>query len=246
MAKARRNGIKRREARSGVALRYICLGILCGILGCADAKNPRPAVFNHSPLRAESARNFIPAAISEIVILPLQPNGIVGPSANPEVTTSATTLTPALVEAFDAFTTYRIANVERADAVKHAVDSIATRALSNAERAKEIGRISGADAVLVSELNRFVDSDGSRFGAANPSAVGFHLWLLDGRSGQLLWSASYDRQEESLSDNLYRLPEAVKGGLGFKSATAVARVGFNDAARELERARLTAPDKTVR
>src|SRR5690606_5652033 len=102
------------------------------------------------------------------------------------------------------------------------------------QRAAQVGRLLGVDAVLFGEVSRLDQSDGGKFGAQRPSAVSFSLQLLDVDSKEIVWSAGYDRKDESLTDNLFRLPEIARDGMQFHSVEALARLGFQDAARDLE------------
>src|SRR5690606_18309868 len=105
----------------------------------------------------------------------------------------------------------------------------------------ELGRALGAQGALFGVVNQYEESDGSRYGASRASAVSFKLWLLDLSTNQVVWQATYQNREQSLTENLFRVGQALKDGVGFKSSIQLAENGFRDAAEALEAVRAAAP-----
>jgi len=54
-----------------------------------------------------------------------------------------------------------------------------------------------------------------------------------------MWMASYEKTEQSLSDNIFQLPQVMKEGVRFRSSMQLLRAGFNEAAVELQKLRTT-------
>lgn len=212
------------------------LGSSLSLIGCAPGpKSERPKLYEREPLRAVAEPSFRPLRYAEIGILPLQ-------ASDPSVVRDETVreLTPALVEAFDAFSSLHVANVERASDVDSATSAVRSLAVAQRDRAHAFGRSAKVDGVLFGQVSRYVESSGSRLGADQSAAVSFSLSLLDVASGKVVWTASFDRRDIPLTENLYRIGEPI----AFQSTRAMADEGFREAAQEFERQRLAAQSVT--
>ena len=93
------------------------------------------------------------------------------------------------------------------------------------QRAMALGKAVGADAVLCGTVSRFVEREGSAFGARQPAAVSFTLMLVSSSSGKLLWTGSFDQQQEALSTNLFNWWQFWEGGPRWFSAAEFAHMG---------------------
>jgi len=103
------------------------------------------------------------------------------------------------------------------------------------------GKAVNAQGVLFGVVTNFEESSGSRYGADRLAAAGFKLWLIDPKTLELLWTASYENAEEPLSENLFRLGEKMKSGVGFRTADELMQLGFDAAADEIESLRHASP-----
>jgi hypothetical protein len=142
-----------------------------------------------------------------------------------------------LLDAFEVGTSLEILNTAQPEATQAALRASKKEGLPPISRAQALGESLAAQGTLFGVVSRFEDSDGSRFGASRPSSVGFKLWLFNIERREVVWSASYQNTEQSLSENLFRVKEVLKEGVGFRSSAQLARYGFTEAAKELERQR---------
>ncbi len=146
-------------------------------------------------------------------------------------------LNQALVQAINAHTDLRVLNVEEPERVAQALAPLRGQAISGIEFAQKLGTASSAQGVILCEINRFVEREGSKFGANVSAAVGFKIRLIDARTGKTVWSAAYDRDDAPVTSNLLRLPEEMHEGVAFQSALGLTRNGFLEAAKSLGNAR---------
>ena len=181
-------------------------------------------------LVTDSARDFKPLLVNEVAVYPFAANLQSG--VNPEL---GAQLDQALIRALQAYTGLKLVNIE--DPQRFAASMKQLPAVSPLARAQALGIAVASQGVLTGEIRRFVESDGGKYGASNSSAVNFTLRLIEPRTGRTLWQASYDRADEPLTQNLFRLPEAVKQGVTFQSSTEMANEGFKEAAQALQKLR---------
>ena len=115
----------------------------------------------------------------------------------------------------------------------------AVNALREPERRKaiEFGKRLKVDAVIFGIIERYNEESGGRFGSNDPASVNFTLWLLNPQTNEVLWSATYEKRERPLSENLFRLPQEMKTGVGYESSAKLLKTGFAQAVAALERLR---------
>lgn len=106
------------------------------------------------------------------------------------------------------------------------------------ERAVELGRLVDADAVLCGTVSRFVERVGTQYGARQPAAVSFDLFLVSADTGTVLWQGSFDQQQEALSTNLFNWWQFWEGGPRWFTAAEFAHLGverlLNQLARQID------------
>ncbi|MCB0339759.1 MAG: hypothetical protein KDD53_09145, partial [Bdellovibrionales bacterium] len=95
----------------------------------------------------------------------------------------------------------------------------------------------GLDGALVLTLRTCQLRKGSAVGSEHPAAVGFDVVLLSSSEGEAVWSASYFRKDEALSDNLLNLGRNLKSGPAFDTAASLLKDGLWSTAREFSLAR---------
>jgi hypothetical protein len=76
---------------------------------------------------------------------------------------------------------------------------------NEAARLRQLGEAVYADAVLVGRVRRFRERVGDEWGVKSPASVGFVLELVDVRRGDVIWSASFDETQKSLSENIFAI-----------------------------------------
>lgn len=92
----------------------------------------------------------------------------------------------------------------------------------------------GADAMLVTRLQNFIERSGSAVGG-DPGTVHFEMTLVRLSDMRDVWSADYHFRDEALSDNIFRLAEKfdAESGPGWKRAQDVLEEGFSTALKDL-------------
>ena len=97
------------------------------------------------------------------------------------------------------------------------------------------GKRTGADAVLVGHIFRFVDRKGNRMSVESPASVAFDLHLIDVDSGKIVWTANFDQMQRPLSDNLLELSSFIKRKASWVTAEELAQGGLEDMMRRFPR-----------
>jgi len=85
-------------------------------------------------------------------------------------------------------------------------------------RARQLGQALNADAVIFGTVSRYVDRVGGEFGAKQPAAVGIKLQLISVKSAAILWTGSFDEEQQPLSSNLLNWWQFWEGGPKWFSA----------------------------
>lgn len=232
----------RRTVRARTLL-VLSLAVLSGGVGCT----PSSSRSTRADLQSDAAKDFAALKLNEVVVLPLSAVGRASATLSDEQLRS---YTDTLVDTLDRETSLSVLNhsapqrVEKETSSRHDTNAADEGGLR--ERAIRVAASLGAQGVLVGQIGRFDELEGSRFGGEQLAAVGFRLLLLDGKTGRTVWSASYDHSDEPLSNNLFRLGETLHRGVGFRPARELLQSGFRDAARSLQSNRLTTASDTAR
>ena len=105
-------------------------------------------------------------------------------------------------------------------------------------RARQLGQAVNADAVLFGTVSRYVDRIGGEFGAKQPAAVGIKLQLISVKSAAILWSGSFDEEQQPLSSNLLNWWQFWSGGPKWFSAPEFTHIAverlLGDLAKRME------------
>jgi hypothetical protein len=99
------------------------------------------------------------------------------------------------------------------------------------EIATIIGKDLGVDTVLVGEVTRWREREGSALGARRPASVAFHAYLFRVSDGALLWKASFSKTQRPLSENVLEVENFLKGGATWQSSETLARLGVEEILR---------------
>ena len=102
-----------------------------------------------------------------------------------------------------------------------------------ASRLRQIGEAVYADAVLTGRVQRYRERIGDEWGAKSPASVAFVLDLVDVRRGDLVWSATFDETQKSLSENIFAFSDISSRGVRWLSADQLAQDGVKKAVAQL-------------
>ena len=226
----------------GILLASVLLLEALGALGCAPSSSARALPRGQDQagtkalLSSEPSKSFKPLTVNVVAILPLTAEFGVGLA--PE---DLERLTLKLVREFELRTSLDVRNNAASEELQRAIGAHSTAQLPLRSRAASVGRTLEAQGVIYAQITRYIESDGSKLGASRSGAGGFRLWLIDPQTEAVLWTATYDERDAPLSDNLLRVPGALRHGLRFHSVEEIFGNGFVAAAEALERLRKQKP-----
>jgi len=103
-------------------------------------------------------------------------------------------------------------------------------------RARRLGQLVYADAVISGRIIRFREREGEAMGAQNPASVAFVLEMWDVRHGDVVWSGRFDETQRPLSENLLDLGAFARRGGRWLKAEELALEGVKKAVNELHQA----------
>ncbi len=194
---------------------------------CRDLSGGSPSLV-HKPLATASSKDFRPLAINEVAILPLSVRSDETRKASLE-----SSLTDYLVRAFELESTLTVLNSRVPLEKEASVREIINSKLPEKTRATELAKQLGAQGALYGVVNRV----GELRDAGNASAgsgIAFMLWLMDAETQKVVWTASYEQNDQPLSENLFRMGST---SLRYEDPQAKLLSGFREAARALEKLR---------
>jgi hypothetical protein len=100
-------------------------------------------------------------------------------------------------------------------------------------RARRLGQLVYADAMLSGRLLRFREREGEALGVKNPASVAFVLELWDVKRGDSIWTARFDETQKPLSENLFALGQVGSRGVRWLTAEELTREGIKKAVADL-------------
>jgi len=98
-------------------------------------------------------------------------------------------------------------------------------------RARALGKEVGADAVVYGTVSRYVER--AEYAARAPAAVALTLYLISVRSGEILWSGSFDQTQRPLTSNLFNWWQFWRGGPRWFTAQEFTRLGVEHLLKDL-------------
>ncbi len=107
---------------------------------------------------------------------------------------------------------------------------------STSARARKLGELVYADAVMTGRVLRYRERIGEEWGAKSPASVAFVLELWDVKRGDLIWSGRFDETQKPLSENLFALGEVTQRGIKWLRAEELALQGVKKAVGQLHQA----------
>jgi TolB-like protein len=112
---------------------------------------------------------------------------------------------------------------------------------SETTRLRQIGQMVYADAVLTGRVQRYRERVGDEWGAKSPASVAFVLDLIDVRRGDVIWSASFDETQKSLSENIFAIGDIGQRGVRWLTAEQLTQEGVRKALAQLHQIIARAP-----
>lgn len=91
-----------------------------------------------------------------------------------------------------------------------------------------IGKSLSVEGVLGGHVYRWHEREGTDYAAKRPASVAFDLYLLSAGDGEILWKASFDKTQISLSENLLDLKTFLKAKGRWMTAEELAEIGVAD------------------
>lgn len=92
--------------------------------------------------------------------------------------------------------------------------------------ARQTGLELGSDYVLFGNVWRFKNMTGKALASESPSSVSFNLHLVDVSSGTRMWKGTFEKSQQSLSDNLFNVSDFFKQGARWLTAEELAMFGM--------------------
>jgi hypothetical protein len=107
---------------------------------------------------------------------------------------------------------------------------------SDGARARKLGELVYADAVISGRVVRYRERVGEELGVKSPASVTFVLELWDVRRGDIIWSARFDETQKPLSENIFAIGEFAQRGAKWLTAEELMHEGVKKAVSQLQKA----------
>jgi hypothetical protein len=121
------------------------------------------------------------------------------------------------------------------DDVEQAMQQLPPTNAGNLEQnAIALGKKVNADGVIYGTVTRYRDRVGYEFAASTSAAVAMTLYFLDEKSGQVVWTAKYAREQKTLSENFLDLPRFLENRGRWVRAYDIASEGVEGALTNLQ------------
>ena len=180
-----------------------------------------PGKLVKSPLSTEASSSFKPLKLNEIGILPVENASLV----RKVDTQDSKAITSELYQAFASKSSLELKLLEPTK-LNATLKERALKAGSNGKvQGVLVGLISGGEP-LSNNKEEY-------------KPIQFELRLFDRSKKEIVWSAFYVSGNQPLTDNLYKISEKAKQNFKYQSSSQALREGFEAAALELEKLRVT-------
>jgi hypothetical protein len=92
--------------------------------------------------------------------------------------------------------------------------------------AQRLGKSLNVRYMVVGNVWRYKNRTGESFASSKPSSVAFSLYVIDIENHELIWTATYDETQQSLTENLLNAVDFFKQGAKWLTADEFARYGL--------------------
>ena len=91
----------------------------------------------------------------------------------------------------------------------------------------KLGKKLNADYMMAGNVWRYIDRVGTSFSVEKPASVAFAVYLVDMKTGELIWSDRYDKSQQALMENLFNAKDFFEQGAKWLTADELAKFGMN-------------------
>jgi hypothetical protein len=102
------------------------------------------------------------------------------------------------------------------------------------QNALALGRKLNVDGVIYGSVHRYRERVGYDYAAQTPAAVAFTLNFVDEKSGQIIWTANFAKEQKALTENVLDLPSFISNSGRWVRAHDLAAQGAREAIGSLQ------------
>jgi hypothetical protein len=102
------------------------------------------------------------------------------------------------------------------------------------QNALALGRKLNVDGVLYGSVHQYRERVGYDYAAQTPAAVAFTLNFVDEKSGQIVWTANFAKEQKALTENVLDLPTFISNSGRWVRAHDLAAQGAREAIGNLQ------------
>ncbi|HUA35438.1 MAG TPA: hypothetical protein VMA09_17645 [Candidatus Binataceae bacterium] len=221
-----------RAALAALAI-FLAIGTAgCAIMAAQAAKTVGDTVGNiklHNNLNSHAVRSIKTLQIDRIAVMPLidaAPDQTEGVAAGGAEAVSAELYSQAAIAGGW--------EVIPQDDVMTAMQKLPPSTPANDdENALKLGHDIAADGVLYGTLSRYTERVGADYAASSPASVNFNLKFVDMKSGQVVWTATFIKTQQALSENMFDFANFVQRSGRWVRAHEIAQEGVQEAVNDL-------------
>ncbi len=96
-----------------------------------------------------------------------------------------------------------------------------------------VGRRMRAEAVIVGHIYRWRQRQGGKYAVQRPASVAFDMNLVRVDDGQVLWNAKFDKEQRSLSENVFDYKTFFGGKGRWMTAEELASLGLDQVMKQI-------------
>ena len=217
----------------GPVLRACIAAALATVAGCSwMQKAPKasdiPIVGHHSDLRVEAVRSIKTLQVKRIAVMPI----VEDPGADKAIADGASESISA--ELYSQMALAAGWEVIPESDVADQMQKLPPPTMANLrDVAIALGHALSADAVLYGSVERYRERVGVDYAAQSPASVSFKLHVVDVTLKEVVWSATFDRTQKALTENVFNLVEFVKSNGRWVRAHEIANQGVVEAVANL-------------
>jgi hypothetical protein len=227
---------KRDPERSRRFIRPFAAGaVFVAVLGMASGcETQTPMRVTPGPVVASTQDASVSNAMKMVAVVPFQPRTPTGRSIGE--TESVTWDNAALVTSYfaDALVAKGVSVIPPSDLESAFTNQGAVVPRLNPRvTAERAAADFGATAVVIGNVTRWRDRQGSAAGASKPASVAFEISLHEAPSGRRLWTGRFDETQRSMTESILRARQYPGGGTRWLSTEEFARWGAQETAKSL-------------